>query len=462
MEAEYRRDAHHSYLVLSDTEQQKDSFQVRMFLENSIPGFLPCRMYDIDCSGRFFYDISSRQSLVSILETKPLDHRSLEALIEALLRALGELQRYLLDADGFCLRPEWVFCRPDSTDFEFCYFPGGFQWKEQLKLLAEFILPRLEHKNKEAVQLGYDFYQQVMEEKIAASELEQLLQNNRRETESRGKAEMQEESLFPVSRNRKGGEDREEVPVSRDDLLSSFFEEEKPAEKERRKRHLLPLSLEISGEMQTLLEWILPLAAGSAGTFLFWYLGYDAAACMLAFLTVAAIAAVRLRRWKREKDQEREQTMEQYVQIQDWLEEEKEEERFLQEKESGKEGTAFAEEEDENATCLLASEEVYSRLAKGYLIPEAGRDGVPVAVDQELTMIGKSSQMDVILKEIGISRIHARIVCKGEDCFLSDLNSRNGTRVNGELLKPEEERILTDGDKISFANLQFEWRCYRL
>lgn len=42
MQAEYRRDTHHSYLVLYDEDgKSRESFQTRMFLENTIPGFLP-------------------------------------------------------------------------------------------------------------------------------------------------------------------------------------------------------------------------------------------------------------------------------------------------------------------------------------------------------------------------------------------------------------------------------------
>ncbi len=455
MEAEYRRDTHHSYLVLHDeTENQTgESFQKRMFLENSVPGFLSCRMYDIDCSGRYFFDISSRQSLVTMLETRQVDRKILETLLTSILRALNGLQSFLLDAGGFCLKAEWIFSDPACSEFQFCYFPGGgFSWKDQLQKLAEYLLPRLEHKNRDAVRLGYDFYQSVMEERITASDLEALLTAGREE-EQQERGGPEREPVFLPDSGRDTGSGREQaVPASREELLNSFFEGEEEREKTERK---------ISPETASVLKLILPLGAGAAVTFLLWYFRYDLGAIAAAAATAAAVVILQLLGWKKEKEAERDTTMEQYVQVQDWLEEEREEER-IQEEQNREEQKEQQDDYEDGATCLLTSEAAYRRLAKGYLVPEVPGEISAIAIDQEVTMIGKSSQMDVVLKGIGISRIHARILCRGEDCLLTDLNSRNGTRVNGTLLKPEEEYALKDGDSIQFAGTGFEWRCYRL
>ncbi len=463
MEAEYRRDTHHSYLVLYETEEkQEESFQTRMFLENTVPGFLSCRRYDIDCREKYFYDISSRQSLAGMLENRFLGRRDLEALLTSLVRALNGLQSYLLDTEGFCLAPEWIFGSPSGSEFLFCYFPGGgFSWKDQLKQLAEYLLPKLEHKSREAVELGYSFYQQVMEDQITALELEQLLAASYGEEEQKEAGEGLLFSPFPDEEKSSRKEKQEKkLPESREALLSAFFEEEEESGEKKQGRTEIQKEKRLSLSVPPALQPLLPLAGGGIGAVLLWYFGYDLPAGILAAAAAAAVLLMKFRRWKKEKEEERDSTMEQYVQVQDWLEEEKEEER-LQQKEAEEAG-AVREETDENATCLLTSEAVYSRLAKGYLVPESDREGSAVPVNQPVTMIGKNSQMDVVLKGIGVSRIHARILCRGEDCFLTDLNSRNGTRVNGVLLKPEEEKLLSDGDRICFADAEYEWRCYRL
>lgn len=451
MEAEYRRDTHNSYLVLFEQEADTaESFQKRMFLENAVPGFLSCRMHEFNCSGRYFYDISSRQSLKNSMEVKALDGAGMEILLTSLIRALNGLQEFLLDTGGFCLQPEWIFSGQDGKSFEFCYYPGGhLDWKEQLRLLSEYLLPRLDYRDSEAVRLGYGFYQAVMDDRITAAELEQVPVKERAEEN----AKTARQADHPVKSEMVAEDEPESamaVPSSRDALLEAFFEAEESREESDDSK---------KKEIVALLELVLPICLGGAGVFLLWYFGYDGAAFALTGITVAGVLYVVFRRWKKKKEQERDATMEQYVIVQDWLEEEKEEEKMLARTEHPEEKE---EQFDEGATCLLTDEAVYRRLAKGYLVPDSQTGGETIAINQERTMIGKSSQMDIVLKAIGVSRIHARITCRGDNCFLTDLNSRNGTRLNGVLLKPEEEQILADGDRISFANTGYEWRCYRL
>ena len=54
-----------------------------------------------------------------------------------------------------------------------------------------------------------------------------------------------------------------------------------------------------------------------------------------------------------------------------------------------------------------------------------------------------------------ISRFHSQVVCEDGRYFLEDLNSRNGTYVNG--LAVRTRRLLHEGDRIEFANLPFEF-----
>lgn len=75
-----------------------------------------------------------------------------------------------------------------------------------------------------------------------------------------------------------------------------------------------------------------------------------------------------------------------------------------------------------------------------------------IVLDKEKLLVGKKKeQVDIWMKDSSISRIHARLERNQEDCFVTDLNSMNGTYVSGERLMPNEKRRLSDGDKISFA-----------
>ena len=58
---------------------------------------------------------------------------------------------------------------------------------------------------------------------------------------------------------------------------------------------------------------------------------------------------------------------------------------------------------------------------------------------------------DVVLDFSSVSRVHARLRKENEKFFLSDLNSRNGTWVNGKAMVGIEEVEITPGDEIRFA-----------
>ena len=56
-------------------------------------------------------------------------------------------------------------------------------------------------------------------------------------------------------------------------------------------------------------------------------------------------------------------------------------------------------------------------------------------------------------EEAGVSRRHARLLRDGRAVYLMDLDSTNGTRVNGELLAPGVEKRLRDGDELRLGRL---------
>lgn len=56
--------------------------------------------------------------------------------------------------------------------------------------------------------------------------------------------------------------------------------------------------------------------------------------------------------------------------------------------------------------------------------------------------------------ERGVSRIHARLLRDEKAVYLKDLESTNGTRLNGELIPASVEKRLRDGDEITLGKLK--------
>jgi hypothetical protein len=66
--------------------------------------------------------------------------------------------------------------------------------------------------------------------------------------------------------------------------------------------------------------------------------------------------------------------------------------------------------------------------------------------------LGRSPECDYIVRNATVSARHAELRRSAEGWSLRDLGSRNGTRVNGWLIK---EQQLADGDEVTFGDSTF-------
>ena len=82
-------------------------------------------------------------------------------------------------------------------------------------------------------------------------------------------------------------------------------------------------------------------------------------------------------------------------------------------------------------------------------------DGERIVLGPETASIGRLPESTVVVNDPNASRRHAEIRRTGNDVVLVDLNSTNGTRVNGATVR---ERTLSDGDEIVIGttSLRFE------
>lgn len=81
--------------------------------------------------------------------------------------------------------------------------------------------------------------------------------------------------------------------------------------------------------------------------------------------------------------------------------------------------------------------------------PHAGR---PYPLDDQVR-IGRSSDNDIVVPDMRASRNHVRVECVGDDCFMTDLGSSNGTLVNGRRIEGTVQ--LADGDVFTVGCTEF-------
>lgn len=86
-----------------------------------------------------------------------------------------------------------------------------------------------------------------------------------------------------------------------------------------------------------------------------------------------------------------------------------------------------------------------------------GGEGVQVfPLKPDETVVGRNPFCDLLIESGGISRRHARIFKRGNDYYIEDLNSINGTFLNRDRLK--QPAVLSDGDTIHFYRVSGTFR----
>lgn len=84
------------------------------------------------------------------------------------------------------------------------------------------------------------------------------------------------------------------------------------------------------------------------------------------------------------------------------------------------------------------------------LIAQTGKsNGTRWTLDREEIILGRSPECDYVIPDRQVSRQHARISKHYDGYRIEDLNSKNGTYVNGVSIK--EPALLQDGDVIQIA-----------
>ncbi|MCP4359807.1 MAG: FHA domain-containing protein, partial [Chloroflexi bacterium] len=63
-----------------------------------------------------------------------------------------------------------------------------------------------------------------------------------------------------------------------------------------------------------------------------------------------------------------------------------------------------------------------------------------------MTVIGRQEGADIVLDDQMVSRRHAQIECTDEGCTITDLDSSNGTKLNGARLRAKDSVPLNPGD----------------
>ena len=488
MKIDYKRDIHHQYLILTEgSGPDTASYQIRMLMHNRIEGFLECSMQQMDENVLFYYDVTSRQPLSLILEQRQLKVDLLRLLLERIMESLSALNEYLLSPDGLFLNEEYIYLDPTLKEIYFCYFPMIREAiTDQAKRFSEYLLTKLDHADRKALVICYDFYQKTMDETLTPEMLSALLHSG-------GQAEEFGDRQYKPKQN--GQENREYLgnalrddgmvwekqqrtdhfPTNREELLDAFLgpdpQDEKKKNRLRSKKYKTKKRQDNRkdkkdrsenderneknerAERTSFLGRYLPGIFSSEKESMGSVLHTDERKCKAGGDKIRE--ADRYRKKPPKKDSV-DKAMEQYLDL-DWMEANL---NIVQQTSSS-----------DNKETLLLHDDFFEDIG---IFPKQGKEkngmektawlvsettGKRYRIKDDITLVGKkSSHANLILDSAAVSRLHARILLQSEGYKIYDLNSKNGTYLNDRLLEEKDGVLLRNEDKIRFADEEFIFR----
>lgn len=454
MQVEYKRDVNHNYLILkSEGEVNTSSYQVRMLAGNVIPHILKCRIQGLNGKVLFCYDITSRQSLETLFEDKKLGAADLEMIFGGFLRVMEEMTEYLMNPQQILFSPEYIYIDAESSEIYFCCFAEYEKpVQDQLRELTEYLLPKMDHQDDRAVMLGYGVYRKAMEEGLQLEEMKEVIYHRsfgvpkipkeltKKQASAAIEFRYEDKMPFPMERS------KEEA------LKEEIFEKKKKRETREKKRKKFSISLR---------TMILCAAAALVllGIMVACYLGYLSWAAAevvlgvaIVLLGICVITGKILERKRMKKDEQEWQKIsaEPKGSTEDAVPSEFLPVQMVDAKPEEREPLGTPE-------VYGQTEEIFEKPAVAFaaLVSGDGRENTVIRLNKELTIVGKlPAAVDIVIRRPTVSRIHARIRRRDGEYFLTDLNSKNGTAVNGKILDTEEY-LLKDKDQIDFGEAHY-------
>ena len=409
LKTEYKRDLKSNYLLISFEDKEEvdiEKYEFKMLENNYILGLMKFKLVKENEKPVFCYDITSMQSLSRILEYKPIGLEDIKKIVLGIIRTISNMERFLLGTYGLLLNTDYIYADPESLDLALCYLPCiKEEMQGKLSDLFAQILAKLDQNDHEGVVLAYSLYQESLKDNCVFNDLLSIMnkynKNTKKETVQKvADADCNKEDVYEGD-NEKSLESKTKDRVEIFSIKSLFGMKKEKAKvnspiQESKNIH------KTKKQGESLLE--------------------------------------------EELDEEKEE----WAQL--FGNSESMERSNTYEFDTYESGTY--EEKGHTHTVLLSTQ---SENKADYMLKSSDKTLEDIKLSYFPFIIGKQERIcDHIIKSEMVSRLHLRIdKDRGEKFSIRDLNSLNGTKLEGRLLDNEEVAELSLGNEVEIANLRY-------
>ncbi|MEY8339441.1 DUF6382 domain-containing protein [Lachnospiraceae bacterium 62-35] len=509
MEVRYQREMKHNYLIVRPDNQNTDSYQIHMMTENKIEGLLKMHIRNREEETFYYYEITSKQPLSRILENRGMKSGEIRKLISDIGSILDRMEVYLLGEEGICLEEDYIYIEPATYQTALCLVPGRQgNFTEDMRKLLQYLLGKIDHRDKEGVVLAYGLFQESQKENYGICDLLKIIYGEEKKADrgdiTRQNQDMDEkwaEEGFSTEedwshelyqRDRRTWEERH---IQEKGTKKKRMEKEKCCTEKEKTEEKVYKGKRFTGLKQRLGWGLMFLGIGVCviGWFIIgrdWMGSYGIK--IGAGITVAAvIIQMILTAGEKESSLEIQKGNAKEKRIEQAEKEEEKEQRGrkkpdnrlknLEKKKADKKDADFwmmeleeiadnPEEHEEKRRKREAEGEIGEKgeVRDTVLLTDLGekqeerklisleneREEIKIAYYPFL--IGKQEELvDYIMNYETVSRLHVRIDKTEEGYRITDLNSTNGTTVGSHMLEANESVELEPGEKVYIADKGF-------
>ena len=121
------------------------------------------------------------------------------------------------------------------------------------------------------------------------------------------------------------------------------------------------------------------------------------------------------------------------------------------------------EEQEQTRIMTLAQARGAEREARVHFLEVVAGEGVGQrhVIGQEGAVVGRKAPAEIVLPDSEISRAHCRLAFRGEDLWIEDLGSTNGTFLDGARLQAAAAAPVGALLQVGRLTLKYEWRSQR-
>lgn len=429
----YDNDAAGSYLVLKVNNDTKLlNHQVEILCQNPNSSFVPFHVKRENENVFICYNITSKISLSQYIERKNLKKKELLDLLRNIVKNLMLHSNYLLDLSGFIIHSDFIFVNPATAEVLLLYVPVPCS-RNSKEILRSFFKDIVVNSSSSDDDARDNYLQRILN--YLKSDTFSLIEFNRLIVDLRNSGELYEYEKREVD---------QETTAEMDTPCGRSFKEKAYTDAGKGKSIRSIILLQPLFLIAVVIAYSLMAVRGTGDI-----ISISAVVLIAAALDILAIKKIMDSQWKR-------------VPVED-------DQLIAKDKAKGSTGCSDRIIRSRYKQALSLPDTVKAN--DTILISEAPKDCYPylesigsnrverIVINKNKFLIGRlGSMVDHIIQGNTIGKLHAEITVSEGLFYIKDLNSKNGTYVNGVRIPGNNEYEIKGNDIIRFSNYEYVFR----